>query len=197
MQLFTLFPQLITKIKVENHDQIKKLLVPFLVEQYNKNPNQKLEWARWADTWNMYATLDEDIGFDKHIKAWMEYFNYPKINYEIKAWINVHEWYHFQELHTHLCDKAFLSGIYYIQFSDKDNPAEFVRENDYPFNYLFDLLGSVPRHPFFQKYSSDTGLTIEEGDLLLFTPECRHFVPRAKEKHDGLRMTLAFNVHKI
>ena len=96
-----------------------------------------------------------------------------------------------------MCDKAFLSGIYYIQLSTKDHPAQFVRDSDYPMIYTNDLLGDVPNHPHFTRYSSDAGLTIKEGDLVLFTPDCRHFVPQAKEKHDGLRMTLSFNAHKI
>ena len=64
MQLFTLFPQLVAKVKVENHDQIKKMLAPVLEEQYEQNPNQQLPWARWADTWNMYASISHDMGFE-------------------------------------------------------------------------------------------------------------------------------------
>ena len=197
MQLFTLFPQLVAKIKVEKHAQIKKILLPALTEQYEKNPNQQLSWARWADTWNMYAAISPDLGFENYINAWLKAFNYPDVKYNLQAWVNVHKWYHHQELHTHLCDKAFLSGIYYIQLNEKDRPAEFVHPTEHSLIYTSDLLGSAPDHPFFQRYSTDAGLTVEEGDLLLFTPDCRHFVPRAQEKHDGLRMTLAFNAHKI
>ena len=197
MQVFTLYPKLISKVKVDNHDQLKKILVPSLTEQYEKNPDQKLSWARWADTWSAFAHIPADIGFNKYIDAWLKYFNYPTVKYEINAWVNVHKWYQFQEVHTHMCDRALLSGIYYIQLSEKDNQAQFVRDSDYPMIYTNDLLGDVPNHPFFTRYSSDAGLIIEEGDLVLFTPDCRHFVPQAKEKHDGLRMTLSFNAHKI
>ena len=197
MEVFTLYPKLISTVKVEQHEQFKKLLVPALTKQYEQNKNKKLDWARWADTWSMYASITKDMGFETYIDSWLKFFNYPKVDYEINAWVNVHKWYQFQEEHTHMCDRAFLSGIYYIQLSDKDNPAQFVRDSDYPMIYTNDLLGDVPNHPHFTRYSSDAGLTIKEGDLVLFTPDCRHFVPQAKEKHDGLRMTLSFNAHKI
>ena len=197
MEVFTLYPKLISTVKVEQHEQFKKLLVPALTKQYEQNKNKKLDWARWADTWSMYAFITKDMGFETYIDSWLKFFNYPKVDYEINAWVNVHKWYQFQEEHTHMCDRAFLSGIYYIQLSDKDNPAQFVRDSDYPMIYTNDLLGEVPNHPHFTRYSSDAGLTIKEGDLVLFTPDCRHFVPQAKEKHDGLRMTLSFNAHKI
>ena len=197
MEVFTLYPKLISTVKVEQHEQFKKLLVPALTKQYEQNKNKKLDWARWADTWSMYAFITKDMGFETYVDSWLKYFNYPKVDYEINAWVNVHKWYQFQEEHTHMCDRAFLSGIYYIQLSDKDNPAQFVRDSDYPMIYTNDLLGDVPNHPHFTRYSSDAGLTIEEGDLVLFTPDCRHFVPQAKEKHDGLRMTLSFNAHKL
>ena len=197
MEVFTLYPKLISTVKVEQHEQFKKLLVPALTKQYEQNKNKKLDWARWADTWSMYAYITKDMGFETYIDSWLKFFNYPKVDYEINAWVNVHKWYQFQEEHTHMCDRAFLSGIYYIQLSDKDNPAQFVRDSDYPMIYTNDLLGDVPDHPHFTRYSSDAGLTIKEGDLVLFTPDCRHFVPQAKEKHDGLRMTLSFNAHKI
>tara|TARA_Y100000114_G_C11637538_1_gene267563 strand:+ start:82 stop:675 length:594 start_codon:yes stop_codon:yes gene_type:complete len=197
MEVFTLYPKLISTVKVEQHEQFKKLLVPALTKQYEQNKNKKLDWARWADTWSMYAYITKDMGFETYVDSWLKYFNYPKVDYEINAWVNVHKWYQFQEEHTHMCDRAFLSGIYYIQLSDKDNPAQFVRDSDYPMIYTNDLLGDVPNHPHFTRYSSDAGLTIEEGDLVLFTPDCRHFVPQAKEKHDGLRMTLSFNAHKL
>ena len=37
-------------------------------------------------------------------------------------------------------------------------------------------------------------LEIKEGDLILFTPDTKHLVPRAKEEHKGYRISLAFNV---
>ena len=37
-------------------------------------------------------------------------------------------------------------------------------------------------------------LEIKEGDLILFTPDTKHLVPRAKEEHEGYRISLAFNV---
>ena len=197
MELFTLFPQLLAKVQVENHAQYKEVLVPALTEQYEKNPYEKLDWARWADTWNMNANLTNDLGFQKYINAWLEYFKYPLVEYEIRAWFNVHKWYNFQESHTHFGNDCFLSGIYYIQLDEKDRAAEFVRDSDHEYIYTLNLFnGKAPEHPYYTKYSTDAGLNVEEGDLLLFTPDMKHFVPQAKEKHDGLRMSLSFNVHK-
>ena len=92
---------------------------------------------------------------------------------------------------------TFLSGIYYAQFDKDDRPVEFINPKDQALTYTTEVLGKKLEHPFFQKYSTDTGLTIQEGDLLLFTPDCRHFVPSSKDKHDRLRITLSFNAHKI
>ncbi len=42
--------------------------------------------------------------------------------------------------------------------------------------------------------TSKIDMNAVEGDLLLFSPDQEHFVPRAKEKHDGHRITISFNV---
>ena len=37
-------------------------------------------------------------------------------------------------------------------------------------------------------------LKIKEGDLILFAPDSKHLAPKAKQKHKGYRISLAFNV---
>tara|TARA_R100001086_G_scaffold5518_1_gene3482 strand:- start:1112 stop:1708 length:597 start_codon:yes stop_codon:yes gene_type:complete len=197
VNVYSLFPSLVAKIKVQHHEKLKKLLVPSLVKQYKDNPDLELPWARWANTWNINTNISGNLSFRKYIDEWMQHFNYPKINYDITYWTNIHEWYHYQEVHTHMTNNTFLSGIYYAQFDKDDRPAEFINPKDQALTYTTEVLGKKLEHPFFQKYSTDTGLTIEEGDLLLFTPDCRHFVPSSKDKHDRLRITLSFNAHKI
>ena len=197
MNVFTLFPSLVAKIKVQRHEELKKLIVPSIIKQYKNNPNLEMPWARWANTWNIYTNISGDLGFQQYVDDWMQHFNYPKFEYNITSWANVHEWYHYQELHSHMSDNTFLSGIYYAQFDKHDRPVEFINPKDQGLTYTTEVLGSQLKHSFFQKYSTDAGLTIEEGDLLLFTPDCRHFVPSSKNRHDRLRITLSFNAHKI
>ena len=43
-------------------------------------------------------------------------------------------------------------------------------------------------------HNSKDSLDGKEGDLLLFAPDQDHLVPCAKEKHDGHRITISFNV---
>ena len=44
------------------------------------------------------------------------------------------------------------------------------------------------------RHKNKDSLDGKEGDLLLFAPDQDHFVPCAKEKHDGHRITISFNV---
>lgn len=179
---------------MKNHNELKEKIVPELIKEFIKDPSRKAPWSRFCNSWQIQANVPE-LNLQKYINSWLDKFEYPKINYEIESWINVHTWDMYQDLHNHFGSKAILSGIYYLQLDEKDSPVVFVNPFDYHLVYLSNLLGEqIPNHPSFRKYSTDTPLNIKEGELIMFTPEQQHFVPQSKEKHDAHRISLAFNV---
>ena len=193
-EFFYLFPQPLMKVKVKEHNEFKKNVLPELIEQFTKDPNIKAPWGRFCNSWQIQVDVPK-LNLEEYVDSWLEKFKYPKIKYKIEAWINVHTWDMFQDLHTHFGSNAILSGIYYLQLSSKDNPVVFERPFDYHLVYLNNLLeGGMPNDPIFRKYSTDIPLDIKEGDLIMFTPEQQHFVTQSKEKHDGHRISVAFNV---
>ena len=197
-EIITLFPNVVYKHKLENHQEHKATFVPRLIEQFKNSPNQKSDWANLCNTWQSVEQTDKEIlhrDLIPHINSWFGQFNYPFFNYQFDSWFNVHTCDMYQEYHNHLVGPVALCGIYYLQISNKDNPVLFVARDEAYSSHILNL-GLQPHHPYFQN-NSIGAFNIEEGDLLLFTPDAQHLVPKAKEKHDGYRITFSFNIDKI
>lgn len=197
-QMHPLFPQPIYQSRLEGHSSYKENLIPKVIKQYQDNINFKQTWGKESNSWNVLAT-EIDILIDEvkqKISDWFDYFNYGLIKYYIEPWFNVHTSEMYQETHNHVGHHrgfVFLCGIYYLQLdSTKDNSVVFVNNAD---NYLHKLfLHGLPVRHRFNENNTLNILDIKEGDILLFNPDQPHFVPAAKCKHDGLRISLAFNV---
>ena len=181
------------KTEVKNHNELKETIVPQIIKDFTEFPDVSAPWSRFCNSWQIEVDIPK-LNLEKYVDSWLDKFEYPKIDYRIESWFNVHTWDMYQDLHNHFGSNCILSGIYYLQLSKKDNPVVFVRPFDHHLIYLSELLkGDIPDHPLFKKYSTDTPLNIKEGELIMFTPEQQHFVPQS-EKHDGHRISLAFNV---
>tara|TARA_Y100000401_G_C8236599_1_gene180844 strand:+ start:59 stop:655 length:597 start_codon:yes stop_codon:yes gene_type:complete len=197
MELFTLFPQTVCKVKLENHQRIKETFANDLINKYKSNPNHKFEWAAYCDSWQEDANPymgELSAEFVPHINTWLQTFKFSDFNYIIDSWFNVHTSDMYQEAHCHMEGPVVLCGVYYMQLSKKDNPVVFTAPSVMYQSHICNL-GLKSSHPFFS-YNSTNSLSIEEGDLLLFTPDNKHFVPKSSEKHDGYRISLSFNVQK-
>jgi len=196
-EIITLFPNVIYKHKLENYQTHKDTYIPKLIEQFKDNPNQKAHWADLCNTWQESGQTDMGIihrDLIPHIHSWLDEFNYPPFDYQFVSWFNVHTWDMYQEYHNHLGGPVVLCGIYYLQISDKDHPVLFVSRDETYSSHISNI-GLTPQHHYFQN-NSKGAFNIEEGDLLLFTPDAQHLVPKAKEKHDGYRITFSFNIER-
>ena len=198
-QMHPLFPQPIYQSRLEGHSSYKENLIPKITKQYQDNINFKQTWGKESNSWSMRADEKAFILIDEvkqKISEWFDYFNYGLINYLIEPWFNVHTSEMYQETHNHIGHVhgfIFLCGIYYLQLdSAKDNSVVFVNNAD---NYLHRLNthGLPVKHGYYEQNTLNL-LDIKEGDILLFNPDQPHFVPAAKCKHDGLRISLSFNV---
>lgn len=197
MDLFTLYPLAVAKVQLENHKKLKEIFADDLIKKHKAVPDHKMAWAKYCHSWQEDAMQYESILLPElkpHINTWLGHFNYPDFNYILSSWFNVHSYDMYQEAHRHMDGAVVICGIYYLQLSDKDSPVVFTRYSDQYLSHINNLQ-LKPDHGWFSEYS-DPILDIKEGDLVLFTPDAQHFVPKAKEKHDGYRITLSFNVVK-
>ena len=191
-QLYPMFATNVVVEQMQSNDEYKKEILPDLLKEFKKNPNQKAPWATDCNTWQTAASgkgLDHlNNGLQLAVEDYFNYIGCEPFKYEIRAWFNIHTSDMYQEAHDHVATKEILSGIYYLQFDkEKDQPVVFLKHNEEFYNLL--------KYTGITTASENPDLNIKEGSLILFPPNTRHYVPRAKEKHDGLRITISFNVH--
>ena len=198
--LFTLFPTIIYKDALPEHEELKKKYVPELVESFKQHPFQKAPWATYCHTWQDHEFFVDDPNkinslehaITPHIHKWFRRYKFSAFDYKISYWFNIHTSDMYQETHDHMTGPVVVCGIYYLQLGEKDRPAIFVPHYRYYQLYLSSM-GIDYNHEELA-VNSDSVLKITEGDLILFTPDTKHLVPRAKEEHEGYRISLAFNV---
>tara|TARA_B100001027_G_scaffold9832_1_gene6162 strand:+ start:232 stop:828 length:597 start_codon:yes stop_codon:yes gene_type:complete len=198
MESTILFPQLIHKIKIKQYQTIKDRYAGKFINAFEERKTNKAEWAEFCNSWQAKDNYLYDIFntyFSSHVNKWFNDYEYPKLEYKVDTWFNVHTYEMYQETHNHLGNNILLCGIYNLMLNEKDRPVIFNAINHQYADHIFSM-GVIPTHPYFGKRSVDV-LNVQEGDLLLFTPDQPHFAPCAKEKHDGYRITIAFNAHKI
>ena len=195
--LFTLFPTIIYKDSLSEHEELKKKYVPELIESFKQHPDQRAPWAVYCNTWQDFVDDSNKIdplenAVAPHIHKWFKRYNFSSFDYKIRYWFNVHTSDMYQETHDHAVGPLVVCGIYYLQLSEKDSPVVFVpHHKQYQVN--LSTLGIASNHKELTGDSKSI-LEIKEGDLILFTPDTKHMAPKAKEKHEGYRISLAFNV---
>ena len=200
MDLFTLFPQPIAKLKLEKTGKYKKLLIPNLKKQFNTHPELVWDWGINSYSWSKpIEAMPEELGNDisSAVMQWMKSFNFPDSQWYLTAWWNVYTWDMYQDTHNHIgrADGTnVLSGIYYLQLPEFARGAVFFNDKESYYSILH-RLGTTIDHPFFTNSTSGVeSFKISEGDLILFTPDQKHLAPRSTQKHDELRISLSFNV---
>lgn len=189
MSFHHIFPDIVYKTKIADSEIIKKEFADKIINKFLHAPNEQADWGRLCDTWQVPANKEIEklyyLYFEKHIAEWFRYFGFPDLNFRTDMWINVHTYNMYQEIHSHIAPNVILCGNYNLQLNEKDSPLLFCKRNKY-----LDIMSSfIPL-----ENTSKIDMNAVEGDLLLFSPDQEHFVPRAKEKHDGHRITISFNV---
>ena len=104
-EIFTLFPQVIYKSKLQNHENLKERLADDLIKKFKANPNQSFAWADLCDSWQEDATPYIDIiaaELHPHIKQFLYHFEFPEFRYKLDSWFNVHTNNMYQETHAHM-----------------------------------------------------------------------------------------------
>ena len=198
MEEITLFPQLIHKINIPEHQTIKDRFAGKFIKAFKEQKTKKADWADLCNSWQVQSDDSAYLFnqyFSTHVNNWFDGYGYPKIEYKITPWCNVHTYDMYQEAHNHMGPNVLLCGIYYLKFDNEKDRAVVFNANSAYMDFLY-CVGVEPRHHYFGKRSHGL-LKIKEGDLILFTPDQQHFAPCAKEKHEGHRITISFNIHKI
>ena len=197
MNITTLFPQIIYKTKLNKHQEFKETFAKDLIQKFDQKVNNKFDWAKYCDSWQIDATPEMSILVKEllpHIIEWCEHFNFSPFDFKISGWWNVHTSNMYQETHDHMLGKAVLCGIYYLQLDKEDTSVVFMPHQDDYQTHLLNL-GIRFKHDYLALESNEV-LQFEEGDLVLFTPDNKHLAPKAKQPHNGHRISLAFNVEK-
>ena len=199
MKEITLFPQLINQINISQSQTIKDRFAGKFIKAFKEQKTKKADWADLCNSWQVQSDDSHYIFneyFPTYVNNWFDNYGYPQVEWKTNPWCNVHTYDMYQEAHNHIGPNVMLCGIYYLKFNnEKDRPVVFFNNNHAYIDQLY-CMGVEPNHSNFGKRSYDL-LKIKEGDLILFTPDQQHFAPCAKEKHDGHRITISFNIHKI
>ena len=198
----SLFPITIFKTKVDNNDQLKKLL--------SSNIIQNSQHLNIPDNW---FTNKLKTSFKNEPKG-MELFNkdshYLKIlteKYSIcinkifdkefliditKVWYNVYTDGEYQEEHDHFngpFNQTHFSCIHFLSFNSEEHyPPVFCD----PISQLRSLSLEFESNDYRTKYIPE----IEEGDLLMFPSYLNHFVLPCK-KTNYPRITISFNIEVL
>ena len=198
MTFHQIFPEIVYQASINYSELIKEKFASKIINRYKASSDEKAPWATLCNTWQVNA--DEQINqlftdyFQEHVYAWFKEFCFPRVDFIVASWVNVHTWESYQETHYHMGDHCILCGTYNLQLNKKDSSLIFINEvPDYQ-DVLCQENIKAEHHSL--KDDSRKILDITEGDLILFPPHQKHCVPCASEKHDGYRITISFNVCK-
>ena len=107
-QLYPMFATNVVVEQMQSNDEYKKEILPDLLKEFKKNPNQKAPWATDCNTWQTAASgkgLDHlNNGLQLAVEDYFNYIGCEPFKYEIRAWFNIHTSDMYQEAvsYTHL-----------------------------------------------------------------------------------------------
>ncbi len=195
MTFHQLFPDIIYQTHVDDFELIKKKFANKIIHKFKHDPNEQAEWATLSNTWQVNANQElKDlywVYFDQHVIKWLQFYNFPPLKYDVDMWINVHTSEMYQDYHDHIGHNVILCGNYNLLLHKKDRSLTFRSPREY--TKMLESFGITITNPIASPFS-EAVLNIKEGDLVLFAPTQGHQVSCAKEKHDGHRITISFNV---
>ncbi|ADD95375.1 hypothetical protein [uncultured phage MedDCM-OCT-S05-C429] len=195
MEIHTLFPTVLGVTKIKEYESIKEKYAPEIIKSFEQNPLDQAPWANYCNSWQIIAPKNIEqlfyLYFEEHVHKWFTAFGFPPVKYIADMWVNVHTSEMYQETHNHIGKGNILCGNYNLQLNKKDRPVVFTKNNTY--ENLLTMSGLDVDNPYLTNNSHHL-INIEEGDLVLFSPDTEHYAPCATSKHDGHRITLSFNI---
>ena len=73
MELYPIFPLVIGKVKIEEHELIKKKYAPRIIDQFKTCPNEKAPWANQCNTWQVNADNQLNEVFTKYFEKYLKF----------------------------------------------------------------------------------------------------------------------------
>ena len=128
MTFHQIFPEIVYQARINDYELIKEKFASKIINRYKASSDEKAPWATLCNTWQVNA--DEQINqlftdyFQEHVYAWFKEFCFPRVDFKVASWVNVHTWESYQETHYHMGDHCILCGTYNLQLNKKDSSLE-------------------------------------------------------------------------
>ncbi len=188
-----LFPSRIFKYHLDLPDLKQNML-----DRYNSWSNHSVNET--PDGWSCDCRTEFQGAFpheNRHhyteiLKEWSKEMGLLDRPYIDEIWMNAYEEQQFQESHTHL--PGFFSAVHYTFFDPEVHESTVFQnpqENIYSFMFDQDFIDYDINNHLREGYDSE----VEEGDLIIFPSNLKHFVRRNPSKQ--LRMTISFNINRV
>lgn len=188
-----LFPQRVYKYHLDP-TEIKK----YMLERYNSYKDFSVNGT--PDGWFCNVRTEFQGAFPQEIsdnymgilQQWKNDIGLSHRPYIHEIWMNTYDRSNYQEPHTHL--PGFYSAIHYVMFNPYEhegttfcNPLEQIN------SFMFD--GEFMDERLNPHILDHADIPVEEGDVLIFPSNLKHFVKKNDSKH--LRMTISFNINRV
>lgn len=193
--------------RVENHDEIKRELLPVILEKDNKIKNNPFEACKFNTSFSISGKTNSENDFlynenvqhifinlfVKMLKMYEETCPF-KIDvglYTIRyIWWNVYNKDDYQELHDHISRPLIINNnIYYTSFS----AIYILCDENEESSIVFKKTPPVTIGPYFQNFEFNTKncQDIKEGTILIFPSNLLHLVKPCIKPG---RVTIACNI---
>jgi len=187
--------------KVENHDEIKKEILPKILEDSKNKKNNPFYNCKFNTSFQHNDKLDLNVMNKKMFDVIIFYLEkmFKTINFNVEkliindGWWNVYDEGEFQEEHDHLGPPTYLDGdLFYPAFSviyilhDENEKSSIVFKKGGPFPLM------EPHHE--NIFRTEDVKEIKEGTILIFPYNLRHLVKPCIKPG---RVTLAYNVRSV
>jgi hypothetical protein len=199
-----IFPISFYKSKVENNDEIKKLLVSKIEKDSEELPipegwfTNKLKTSFSGEKPGKEIFFGADNTYQsilekKYAKCLDSFFD---LAYQImidEIWYNCYSDGEYQEEHDHLngpFNNCHFSCIHFLSF-DK------IRHKAPKFKDPLDQIRSTSLEFERNQYNSNYQPNIEEGDFIMFPSYLRHYVEPCVSTKDYPRITIAMNIQVL
>ena len=181
-----LFPTPFWKIKVPNHQSIKKKYLQSFIDGYEEKIFDIPEdWVthKCHTSFKGNKIIEKDI-FDEYSSVFNSIIE-KGWKGKVEYWWQVYKNNEYQEWHNHM--PSTLSAIHFLNFEDEhlapifEDPNKSVRSIIFRTALNKDLSSAITYTP-----------KVEEGDIIIFPSYLNHTVPAGKYK--SYRVTIAINL---
>jgi hypothetical protein len=184
--------------KVENHDEIKKEILPKILEDSKNKKNNPFSACKFNTSFKHNDKPDLNVMNKKMFDVIIFYLEkmFKTINFNVgkliikNGWWNVYDEGEFQEEHSHVGPPTYLHGdIFYPALSviyilhDENEKSSIVFRKDGPFPLM------EPHEKLILK--TEDIKEIKEGTILIFPYNLRHLVKPCIKPG---RVTLSYNI---